>query len=149
MARYIHFDPSSRAVLGWYDTDERLTNLPPSNQLHEASDAQWEQRGEVRWLSENGKLVKEGPPGPFYTLANTTWTIDQVAADRAAAELERQWAAAEMARVGVKIDEYRDALDLGDIPELAEAEFKSLVAYRASLRKWPVLGDERPVAPDA
>lgn len=149
MPRYIHFDPSSRAVLGWFDTEERLTNLPPSDQLHEASDAQWDQRGETRWLSENGKLVKEGPPGPFYVLANTQWAIDQKAADASQAEQERQWAGNEMSRVGLKIDEYRDALDLGEEPQLSEKEFKALVAYRASLRKWPVLGEQRPTAPDA
>jgi hypothetical protein len=149
MARYIHFDPNFRTVLGWYDTEERQTNLPPQAELIEATDSQWEQRGEARWLSENGKLVKEGPPGPYYKLPNTQWVIDQGAADAAEAEQERYWASGEMTRVGVKIDEYRDAMDLGEAPELSEKEFKALVAYRASLRKWPVLGEQRPTAPDA
>lgn len=60
--RYAHFDPTSRQVIGWIDTDAyHYDSLPPEGQLLQVSDDQYEARREPLWVSSAHELTDIEP----------------------------------------------------------------------------------------
>lgn len=60
MARYAQFDPTTKQVIGWYDTDlVQYAMLPPRSQLVELTNEQWNARmsDPSGWVVQDSKLV--------------------------------------------------------------------------------------------
>ncbi|WP_313416892.1 DUF4376 domain-containing protein [Pseudomonas oryzihabitans] len=60
--QYAHFDPSSRQVIGWIDTEAfHYESLPPEGQLLVLTEEQYELRDQPRWVSAKGVLLDAAP----------------------------------------------------------------------------------------
>jgi hypothetical protein len=68
MAKFARFDPAVTGpspVIGWYDMDGLdYPNPPPSAELIELTDAQWNDIPTSQWAVQNGALVHYTPPPP-------------------------------------------------------------------------------------
>jgi len=59
---YAYFDPNSRAVLGWYDTEAFDVNLPDADLLIEVEQYQWDVFTTApAWVDYKGELVTSQP----------------------------------------------------------------------------------------
>lgn len=60
--KYAYFDPNSRVVLGWIDTEAfHYDQLPPEGQLVKVTDDQYELRDNTFWISIAFELVDKEP----------------------------------------------------------------------------------------
>ena len=148
MTQYIHFDPNTRQVLGWFDTETHDVNLPPKEQIIEASESQWEKVDFTYFVSENGKLISNPPPSPYHKLTNTSWVLDEEAKKEADEIVEKQWATKEYSDTNNMVAVHRDEVEAGEQTTLSEEQYKELQSYRSVLRKWPIQGENRPSKPE-
>lgn len=60
--QYAHFDPSSRQVIGWFDTEAfHYESLPPEGQLLVLTKEQYELRDQPHWVTAKGVLLDAAP----------------------------------------------------------------------------------------
>lgn len=151
--RYAYFDPNTRSVLGWIDTEAQSGDLPDVSLLRQLDDEEWDAQVTPSWVSQDLKLVVEPPPGPFYTLPSAEWVLDKASQKAAAEATERVWLDNELTRTNNMVATYRDELEADEATTLTAAQYKELQAYRSSCRKWPDAtnfpdSSKRPAEPD-
>lgn len=74
--RYAYFDPNSRVVLGWIDTEAQSGTLPDAALLRELSDTEWDARVDPTWIAQDESIVTTPPPGNGYLLPSKEWKPD-------------------------------------------------------------------------
>ncbi|MDT3721406.1 phage tail assembly chaperone [Pseudomonas oryzihabitans] len=121
--RYAHFDPISRAILGWLDTEAfSYPELPPQEQLIEVSDTDWDLRTGDCWYLDTGDLVTQAPAvDPLLELQGQM----------------RVWRDNQLTVTDRLVNRHRDEVDLGGDKTLSPESYQELLIYRDALRNWP------------
>ncbi|MBN6210682.1 phage tail assembly chaperone [Ralstonia pickettii] len=127
--RYAYFDPVSKAVLGWIDTNAfDYPSLPdPSTLFQITSDADWHDGDGKRWFLIDGALIDTEPPPPPAPPPSDTQLAQEARANRNGLLAQSDWI----------VMRHRDQLDGGATTSLTAAQFKAWLTYRQALRDVP------------
>lgn len=135
--KYAYFNPASKKVLDWLDTDQFDIVLPET--ILQLTEAQWRFRDRDCWVNPAaGKLITTPPPGEFYRLEGDKWIYDTAAFAAALAQVKEQ--------VEQDIKTYRDAVT-ADYIMIDGNHFHSDANSRIQQMTLAKLGQSRSVPP--
>lgn len=127
--RYAYFDPVSKTVLSWIDTEAfDYPSLPdPSTLFTITSDGDWHDGDGKRWFVVDGTLVDVEPPPPPAPPPTDAQLAQEARANRNSLLAQSDWI----------VTRHRDQVDNGTTSTLTAMQFKSWLTYRQSLRDIP------------